>query len=178
MIVKDLGTFFKEMKADILYSALRAKFKEVSHTADYTIDNLETMVHDPALDVFFKLYDIVISNADNDTNDWANVTDSDVDYAINHIGYMAKEVYCVEHVSSVDRLFLIKHMRSGDLITDWLPVALDWEIRSTFSFFSPKNPVFNAYFIDYILEPIREAKFANQPIVTTHLLPYSIRGVS
>lgn len=178
MIVKDLGTFFKEMKSDILYSALREDFKEVSHTADYTIDNLETMVHDPSLDIFFKLYDIVISNADNDTNDWSNVTDSDIDYAINHIGYMAKEVYCVGEVYSVDRLFLIKQMKSEDLITNWFPVALDWEIRATFSFFSPRNPMFNGYFMDYILEPIRAAKLANQPIVTTHLLPYSIRGIS
>lgn len=172
----DLGSFMKEIRIDILNSVLRSKFKNTFNLGTYTVDNLESSVNDPALNFFFNIYNTVADNLNNNTNNWSAVSDADIDAALDTIERMAKEIDSIENTSSVYRLSLIKHLKSSNLETDWLPAAIDYEIDSHCSFFCSLNPVFNSLFMDVILEPIRIAKRNGQEADKGYLAPYRIRG--
>lgn len=165
--LSEISSFCNEVKTNLLDSVLRASFREVSGVTKPTIDNLESIVNDPAFDFFFTLY-----NAVNDNN-IASLSDEMIDQIQTDIEMLLSEIFRSIDPYVADRLSLLKHLKGTSLSDEGFNSVMSYEINSHFSFISSLNPVFNTFFIDFIVDQSR----SNTPNIVT-LTPYIIRGAA
>lgn len=173
-ITNDLAIFFSEVRADILNSVLNPGFTQAIGSNLYTINNVEEMINDPALDIFFKIHDIVQANAISPNPDWSAISSNEIDDVIVLLDHLTTEIYCTDRVPFLHIVYLLKNLNLSD--SDWLDIILAHELALPSSFSTPTNMLFNSLFVENILSPIKLALAANTEPDTAYLSPYALRG--
>jgi hypothetical protein len=174
-ITNDLAAFFKEVKSDILnYATTNIRFRQAIGFNLYTINNLEEVANDPALDIFFKIHDIVQTNAISPNPDWSAISSNEIDDVIVLLDHLTTEIYCTDRVPSLHIVYLLKNLNLSD--SDWLDIILTHELALPSSFSTPTNVLFNSLFVENILGPIKLALSTNIEPDTSYLSPYALRG--
>ena len=173
-ITNDLAAFFKEVRSDILNSALNPAFRQAIGSNLYTINNVEEMINDPALDIFFKIHDVVQTNAISPNPDWSSISINEIDAVIALLDHLTREIYRTDRVPFLHVVYLLKHLSLSD--GDWLDIILAHELALPSSFSTPTNILFNSLFVENILSPVKVALAANTEPNTSYLSPYALRG--
>jgi hypothetical protein len=174
------ASFMQDVKKDIMYAGLRQAVKDVSTIGDYSVENLENMVNDPALDNFYQIYEVVNDNYVNNTNDWSNLpSDEDIEKTRQMILDLTTSIYVIENPTCVNRLTILPIFKNS-IDSAAIDTILDYEIvrNPTYSFAEPSNigMSFNTFFMDLILDPIRNSIINSTPLDRSYLDAYIIRG--
>lgn len=171
----DLEKYLFELKEIILVHLLRKKFQKlIGATTVYDFSNFYDMIDDesPLIRVFFKpeLWSDqgLVRPSSSGTVNFQNMTQDDVDNIMKFTELAGQEWeeknFYRFNKSDMGKMAFVKHLQTTNLSDEGLKEIIDFEIRGNHaagSFYSIDLQTVNHYFIDFVLNSIRENKKEN-----------------
>lgn len=169
MELSDIESFMKEAKSDIYRGLLFSVFTTDNGLRSYTSDTLEDIVTDPGMSFFWPIYNDVVNNYRLGSNSWTSINAESIDALYNRMHAIADSKFGCFASHGMKRLKLLAYISEKTLSDESFDALMQFEIEAHNSFHCAKYSKFNAYFMDYILEPIRTGGAST-------VAPYAIRG--